>query len=155
MTWTLRLQYIAILIVICAGFAFPLIWLLLITLVQSDKKKDKEDNQNEYKKSSEDYADVHIPSDGTEGTKARIYSIDYEKYRESPEWQVRRRAVLKRDNYICQQCKATDVPLEVHHVTYENIGEEPIEDLVSLCRICHQNIHDTFGYDKTGKFPLL
>jgi hypothetical protein len=26
---------------------------------------------------------------------------------------------------------------EVHHVTYENVGSERLDDLRSLCRICH------------------
>lgn len=33
----------------------------------------------------------------------------------TPEYQRWRRAVLKRDNYTCQQCRAKDAPLHVDH----------------------------------------
>ena len=155
MTWKLRLQYIAILIVICIGFAFPLVWLFLILLVQTGKNKEIKDNQQRYKESPDKYYDVYIPPIGMEGTKARIYSIDYAEYRKSPQWNARRKAVLKRDNYTCQQCKDTDIPLDVHHTTYERIGDEDLSDLVSVCRPCHDEIHAHWGYDKLGKFPLL
>lgn len=64
----------------------------------------------------------------------------YNEYLVSSEWLEKRRRVLERDNYICQAClvrKAT----EVHHLTYAHTFDEPLFDLVSVCRICHRRLH--------------
>lgn len=63
----------------------------------------------------------------------------YDTYLFSPEWRTRRAAVLKRDNYECQACciaRAT----EVHHTTYRHLFHEPLFELVSVCRPCHEAI---------------
>jgi 5-methylcytosine-specific restriction endonuclease McrA len=31
--------------------------------------------------------------------------------------------------------------VEVHHLTYERLGEERLTDLVALCRSCHEREH--------------
>ena len=67
--------------------------------------------------------------------------FDYHEYLKSDRWQHLRRSVLRRDNELCIcGAKAT----EVHHKTYERLGNEPLSDLVSLCRNCHQNVHDNY-----------
>jgi CRISPR system Cascade subunit CasD len=53
----------------------------------------------------------------------------------SEQWKGIRRKRLEFDNHLCVFCKAGAE--EVHHVTYENAGNEQLEDLRSLCRICH------------------
>jgi hypothetical protein len=66
------------------------------------------------------------------------YRNDYLK---SEAWQRKRYVVLKRDNWRCVfcGCKAT----QVHHKRYakHNIGKEPIEWLVSVCKSCHDKQH--------------
>ncbi len=52
-----------------------------------------------------------------------------------PKWDERRRAALVRDRSLCVFCK--EPARDVHHVTYENAGHEPPEDLRSVCRLCH------------------
>jgi hypothetical protein len=63
-------------------------------------------------------------------------------YLKSEAWKRKRYVVLKRDNWRCVYCggKAT----EVHHTRYarKNIGKEPIEWLVSICRACHHSKHN-------------
>jgi 5-methylcytosine-specific restriction endonuclease McrA len=62
-------------------------------------------------------------------------------YLKSDAWSRKRYVVLKGDNWTCVYCgnKAT----KVHHIKYakKNIGKEPIELLVFLCKTCHENIH--------------
>jgi len=61
-------------------------------------------------------------------------------YLKSDAWQRKRYVVMKRDNWTCVYCgnKAT----EVHHLRYaRNIGKEPIDWLVSVCRNCHDKKH--------------
>ena len=53
----------------------------------------------------------------------------------SEQWKSIRKQRLKYDNDLCVFCKSAAE--EVHHVTYENVGRERIEDLRSLCRLCH------------------
>ena len=65
------------------------------------------------------------------------YRNDYLK---SPEWRKKRYLVLKRDNWRCVYCHAKAT--EVHHKQYaKEIGREPIEWLVSICRPCHERQH--------------
>jgi len=65
----------------------------------------------------------------------------YHDYLQSDEWKRKRYVVLKRDNWRCVYCgkRAT----EVHHKKYAkyNIGKEPIKWLVSVCKDCHQSLH--------------
>jgi 5-methylcytosine-specific restriction endonuclease McrA len=68
----------------------------------------------------------------------------YYKYREyllSPEWREKRKLVLQRDNNICQSCKEKTAE-QVHHLTYDNLFKEPLEDLQALCCKCHDKVHD-------------
>ncbi len=53
----------------------------------------------------------------------------------SEQWRRIRLERLRLDNGLCVFCKS---PAEdVHHVTYERCGNEHLDDLRSLCRICH------------------
>lgn len=74
-------------------------------------------------------------------------------YLNSPEWQTKRQAVLYRDNYCCRVCKS-NVNLQVHHIHYTSLGNEPLEDLVTLCEKCHQRLHDKLGYDRETIFDF-
>lgn len=56
---------------------------------------------------------------------------------------ARREAVLHRDNYTCQVCGKKHTRLEVHHIVYRSQGGTDDEDnLITLCKDCHNNIHD-------------
>lgn len=67
-------------------------------------------------------------------------SKEYSEYIKSKEWQETRQRIFKRDNYKCQKCGAAK-NLSVHHITYENLGEEKDADLVTLCESCHEDVH--------------
>ncbi len=67
--------------------------------------------------------------------------MPYANRRETMEWQVLRNQMLRRAGYRCQLCSASGVRLNVHHNTYDNYGEERLEDLVVLCRPCHERHH--------------
>ena len=59
--------------------------------------------------------------------------------------------VLNRDDYICQYCKGKhkDPKLEVHHIIYRsNNGSDEPENLITLCKTCHDAVH-------TGKIDPL
>lgn len=63
------------------------------------------------------------------------------KYREQPEWQVRRVQALTRAGYKCQTRSSRDTTLDVHHNSYQTYGDERPQDFVVLCRSCHQKVH--------------
>lgn len=60
-------------------------------------------------------------------------------YLNTPEWRTKRADVLKRDNYICQAC-LKERATEVHHLNYDHYGKEPLFELISVCKSCHQAI---------------
>lgn len=52
--------------------------------------------------------------------------------------------VLYRDGYICQHCKgkSKDSKLEVHHIIFRsNGGSDEQENLICLCKTCHDTLH--------------
>ena len=55
-----------------------------------------------------------------------------------------REYVLARDNHVCQHCKgkSKDFILEVHHIETRKVGGNAPNNLVTVCRTCHQKHHD-------------
>lgn len=64
-------------------------------------------------------------------------SRQYESYLNSFDWYLKRRAALGRANNRCQKCGETR-GLEVHHLTYAHLGAEREEDLLVVCKDCHE-----------------
>jgi len=66
----------------------------------------------------------------------------YKKYLDTRHWHNIRESVLNRDEHRCVKC-SIDVNLlaHVHHLTYERIGNEFMDDLITLCPNCHNEIH--------------
>jgi 5-methylcytosine-specific restriction endonuclease McrA len=64
-----------------------------------------------------------------------------DEYLKSDVWSRKRYVVLKRDNWRCVYCGGP--ASQVHHKRYarKNIGREPIDWLVSVCKNCHDTIH--------------
>lgn len=74
-------------------------------------------------------------------------------YLASPKWKALRQQVIQRDK-VCQ-LSGTTTNLEVHHITYDNLGNEYLEDLVLLSRKAHQFTHDYYGsYDRNNTYPI-
>ena len=65
----------------------------------------------------------------------------YQRYLMTAEWQAKRKAVLAREQYVCQGC-GTSRATEVHHLSYEHVGRELLYQLVALCGECHRTAHD-------------
>lgn len=62
--------------------------------------------------------------------------MNYHSYLASRQWGLKKVAVRKRCNGICERCLSA--PQEVvHHKTYDRIYKEPLTDLQGLCRPCH------------------
>lgn len=63
----------------------------------------------------------------------------YREYLQSPEWKTRRKRVVKRQGGKCPCGRSI---CDVHHKTYKRVYNEPISDLVGLCRPCHARVHE-------------
>jgi hypothetical protein len=79
----------------------------------------------------------------------------YRLYLRSNAWTQKRRGVLRRVGGMCQLCKS-EIRLHVHHVSYANVGREPMEDLRCLCRNCHQLRHlHGFKHQPIPRLPVI
>jgi len=58
----------------------------------------------------------------------------------SEHWTQKRRDRLIFDDWKCCHCRSTS-ELQVHHWKYD-LFNESIEDLVTLCNVCHERIHE-------------
>jgi hypothetical protein len=77
----------------------------------------------------------------------RLRELGYSSYQDyllSPHWRAikdwwwSRRKSTRR----CWCCGRKDVPTDLHHRTYENLGAEKEGDLIRLCRVCHELTHE-------------
>jgi len=91
------------------------------------------------------------------GRQVRLEALgfpDYPAYLRSSHWKA------KRAEYRCspnpQECICGETEsLQLHHTTYERIGNEALTDLTPLCGSCHNMIHELerrgeIGLDFTG-----
>ena len=61
---------------------------------------------------------------------------EYDRYMMSPVWTHKRFEVFRRDGYMCQICH-TNQASQVHHKTYKNFEDESLDDLMAVCKPCH------------------
>lgn len=73
----------------------------------------------------------------------KLRRMPYNHYLNSQHWSLIISAAMKRDHNRCADCGAEydEKPLEVHHVTYARRGREDLDELLTLCRECHEERH--------------
>lgn len=67
----------------------------------------------------------------------------YQKYVERDCWALRRSEYLRKQ-HSCEAC-GQNLPLQVHHLSYENLGHEPDRELIAVCDGCHKMFHRLHG----------
>jgi hypothetical protein len=68
----------------------------------------------------------------------------YYHYLNSAHWKNFRKEYRNSDNpQKCVECGSSNFTL--HHKSYENLGKETFDDVIPLCRFCHNKTH---GHDK-------
>ena len=117
----------------------------VITTTTEEQIFDGKGKRIEVRTSSE----TVLVSDVIQKTENETEKIDHQEYINSPKWKAKRQMVLERDNFRCRKC-GTGKNLDVHHITYEHLGNEPLDDLVTLCRCCHEEVHES-DINKTKK----
>jgi len=70
-----------------------------------------------------------------------LRNIPYSEYLQTEHWKNIREGALLRANHMCRMC-GSKYNLQVHHNTYNNLGNERNEDLTVLCKECHEFFHD-------------
>ena len=76
----------------------------------------------------------------------RHIEFDYNKYLQTPEWISKRGERLIKDSYRCVFCGNKN-HLHVHHKTYTNLMREDVDkDLITLCKVCHEKVHNLILY---------
>lgn len=89
-----------------------------------------------------------------------VHRAKYEAYIGSPEWFRRRevwdeaeRARLGCEELHCAGCKRewTLKRGDLHHITYERLGQESHEDLWAVCRQCHDRLHELMDSSKSWR----
>lgn len=73
-------------------------------------------------------------------TYTKTQYVEYSTYILSEDWNTKRKSRLAKDNYQCAIC-GTGKNLSVHHITYERLGSERLDDLITLCKDCHKQVH--------------
>ena len=78
--------------------------------------------------------------------KMKNSNIEGEEYQQGEQfdfWNVRE-YVLYRDGHICQHCKgkSKDKILNIHHIESRKTGGNSPNNLITLCKTCHQKYHN-------------
>ncbi len=73
--------------------------------------------------------------------KTRVEQIErrskYKTYLASRGWALKREGVRERSGGICERCQVGNHDA-THHLTYENVYDEPLDDLMGVCFGCHE-----------------
>lgn len=72
-----------------------------------------------------------------------IDSDEYRDYLQSNAWKAKRRLVLECFGYRCVKCgiPLLETTANIHHLTYERVRNESLNDLIPLCKMCHKAEH--------------
>lgn len=79
-----------------------------------------------------------------------LKSLPYSQYLQSQWWASRRRRAVRTVGFRCERCGFRH-ELEVHHKSYENLGDERDTDLEVLCARCHNDEHIELLKEKIGQ----
>lgn len=82
-----------------------------------------------------------------------VTKVDYHTYMASREWRLKRKEVMAQTDGWCERCHSAKAT-QVHHLTYENLGHESLNELQGLCRSCHAFISADSNEDPMLKAML-
>lgn len=85
-----------------------------------------------------------------------ISAKDKLEYMQSEKWRALKFSRLRIAQHKCESCGSFD-NLNLHHVTYERLTQEELEDVAILCggiNGCHTKLHNLLGYDRRTLYPI-
>ena len=78
-------------------------------------------------------------------SKQEHWAKEYREYMMSPEWEQRRNYIYELRGGVCEQCSSPlwdgSTTWQLHHKTYDRVGDEDDDDLSLVCKPCHEQIH--------------
>ena len=84
-------------------------------------------------------------------TNPKVSSSGYQEGRMKDFYNVKQ-YVLHRDGYKCQTCKKDKTKLHVHHIIFRsNGGTNSPDNLITLCKQCHDKLHLSEDAESTSK----
>jgi len=134
MIYTQSIFMLIVAVVICTVFAtFGGFWFALIMLLiefKGDKRFTRESPKEPKRKN------VHKAYHWIDGK-------EYREYLQSDEWKIKRKLVLEFMGYQCVKCRKplTESTANIHHLSYERVKNETLNDLIPLCKECHKLEH--------------
>lgn len=84
---------------------------------------------------------VRVRVEGRESALQRLGFSSYNAYLASSAWRAVRSRFKEQRPWLCYACGDED-GLQLHHTTYERVGEEKLDDLKPLCAKCHAMVHE-------------
>lgn len=70
-----------------------------------------------------------------------VWMAWYRRYLKSERWAAIRKRRMALDGWRCVLC-GSETSLQVHHLTYEMVGREELDDLRTTCEPCHKDLHE-------------
>jgi len=92
--------------------------------------------------------------------------MDLKNYYKSPIWKHFIKALLENDDTVCELCgckrwkklrnntRKINRVFNIHHKHYNSVGNEKREDVLILCRRCHNLFHDILRINSNYE-PIL
>ncbi|WP_404466552.1 HNH endonuclease [Planococcus rifietoensis] len=84
-----------------------------------------------------------------------MYDKQVNPFYRTKKWEKKRSLILRRDGYLCRECKRygkTSAATTVHHInpleTYPDLAYVS-DNLLSLCAACHGKMHDRMTNELT------
>jgi hypothetical protein len=71
---------------------------------------------------------------------AALFPMNYRAYIRSEAWRRKRTEVIRRARGMCERCGRWPI-VNVHHLSYARLGDEPLTDLIGACSRCHRELH--------------
>ncbi len=127
--------------------------------------KSKEKKKNYIKEHIEDAADILVTIENQplaqiiekeKKKRQKERKREYNEYLNTPKWKKIKKEAHVRDEGKCQMCKH-NVWLsqsDCHHLHYRNFKFEKLEDVVTTCKFCHDQLHKYHGKNAIN-YPLL
>lgn len=85
----------------------------------------------------------------------------YSAYLESDHWKDKKKsfynsryASKKKGIPVCLNCN-NPKDLNLHHISYDNLGKEKLKDLILLCKNCHKLTHDLLNMKFDKSYSLI
>ena len=121
--------------------------------ISLDDFKNESYPKRRYKPRKHYLDDVDIPDTNCNADFSRD---TYVEHLMSDKWKQTKLTRLLIDDFKCQQCdkQITAETSHCHHITYQNLGDEGMKDVVSVCPQCHNDIHEFYGKN-AGHYPLI